>query len=114
MPASCIWSARSSMRVISSATALMRAALLETELEQGHRLDRQLGGAHDDAAHLDHRRLEARDLEQGDRLGGLLHLVDGVVEEVISSLMSPRSKGVMKLRRTASSTSRVMASAASS
>ena len=41
--------------------------------------DGQLGGLHDDVAHLAHLGLEGAHLEQRDRLGGLVHLVDGVV-----------------------------------
>ena len=50
--------------------------------EQRHRLEHELCRLHHDLAHLLHLRLEAFHLEQGDGLGGLVHLVDGIVERV--------------------------------
>jgi hypothetical protein len=48
--------------------------------QQRHGLGRQVGGLDDDLRHRLHLRLEGLDLEQADHLGGLAHLVDGVVQ----------------------------------
>ena len=56
-----------------------RAGVLADVGEQRHRLCDQLGALDDGVAHLAHLRLEVLHLEQHDRLGGLLHLVDRVV-----------------------------------
>ena len=47
--------------------------------QERHRFEHQVRRLHDDVAHLAHLRLEAFDLEQVDDLGGLVHLIDGVV-----------------------------------
>ena len=114
MPASLSSSACSSSRVISSAMALMRPTLLAHRAQQAHRLDRQLGAAQDDVAHLTHLQLEALDLEQGDRLGGLLHLVDGIVEQADQLLDVAAVEGGDEGAPRPTSTARVMASARSS
>ena len=62
--------------------ALMRAAFSLHGGKQAHRFHRQFGAAQDDVGHLAHLQLEFRHLEQGDGLGRLLHLVDGVIELV--------------------------------
>ena len=43
-------------------------------------LQRQFGAAQHDVGHLAHLQFEVGDFEQGDGLGGLLHLVDSVVQ----------------------------------
>ena len=60
--------------------AFRRGALRAHVAQQLGRFKREVGGLDGDVAQLAHLRREFGDLEQGDRLGGLLHLVDGVVE----------------------------------
>src|SRR5690348_8049238 len=55
------------------------AGLLADGAQERHRLLNQHGAFDDGVAHLLHLRRERADVEQHDGLGGLLHLVDGVV-----------------------------------
>ena len=66
--------------MISSVSALSRAGVLADRAQQRHRLQHQLRRLQDDLAHLLHLRLEAAHFEQRDGLGGLVHLVDGIVQ----------------------------------
>ena len=81
MPASLSSSACSSSRVISSVMALMRAAFSRIAPSRPTASTVSSAQRRMMSRHLAHLRLEAGDLEQGDGLGGLLHLVDGVVEQ---------------------------------
>ena len=72
-------STRPSSLVSSSVIARQHRDVLADRLQQRQRAADQIGAFDQQPAHLPHRRLEAPDLEQHHRLGGLLHLVDGVV-----------------------------------
>ena len=53
--------------------------IIADRAQQGHHLGQHPGGLHDDAAHVAHLRLERIEFEEGDRLGGGVHLIDRVV-----------------------------------
>jgi hypothetical protein len=72
----------------------------------------EFGSLNDDVAHTAHRSLKVAYFVKECRLSRLMHLVDGVVHhrDQIPDV-APRSNGVMKVRLTASKTSRVITSA---
>ena len=80
-------------------------------LEQRDRLGDQVRRLDDHRAHFPHARIETLLLEQ--RIVFTVLCIMSIASSIdwIRSLMSPRSNGVMKLLRTASSTSRVISSA---
>jgi len=59
--------------------AARRPACFVDGAEERNRLAHEPGAFDDRVADLAHLRLEGMHIEKGDRLGGLLHLVDGVV-----------------------------------
>ena len=79
-PSSCSWSARSSMRMICSVSALSAPGVLADERSSGIASSTSFEACRLIVAHLLHLRLEAAHLEQRDGLGGLVHLVDGIVQ----------------------------------
>ena len=113
-PMSCNSSAWPSSAEICAVRSLILTASELIELSSGTACCTSLAHLTIASRHVLHLRRELLHVEKIDRLCSLLHLIDGIIHGVIRSRMLPRSKGVMKVRRTAISTSRVALSASCS